>query len=123
VPSKAQERPVVSRKNRLQPVERSSEPMPFNGGPGARMQRKQHRKAQLAQLVKDGPQALRIVGVLRPVVASTYPPGSAPSSATISLAVVSSGSMPSVASTTVLPVKRIFLAPSLPSCREAPAPQ
>lgn len=63
---------MVSRRNWLQSVERSSEPMPFDGGPSTRMQRKRDGQSQLVQLVKDGPQALRIVRVLRPVDGSQH---------------------------------------------------
>jgi len=66
-PGEGEERPVVGWRDGAQPVERGGEPMPFGRGAGARMQGKQHRQPQLAELVEDRPQSLRVVGVLRAV--------------------------------------------------------
>jgi hypothetical protein len=74
--------------------------VPGRGKPGPRAQREQHGQTELAQLIQDGLEPLRIVGVLR-AVARTYSPGPAPRWAAIVRAATSSGAISFVASTTV----------------------
>ena len=67
VPGQGEERPVVGRRDGAQPVECGGEPVPLGRGPGARMQREQHRQPQFAEFVEDRPQSFWVVGVLRAV--------------------------------------------------------
>jgi hypothetical protein len=67
VPGQPEERPVIGRGNRAQPVKGRGQAGPPGGEAGPGVQREEHRQAQLGQFVKDGAQPLRVVGVLRPV--------------------------------------------------------
>src|ERR1700750_2313845 len=58
---------MISRGDEAEPVQGRDKTMPLRGKTGPGMQREQHRQAELAQLVEYGPEALRVVGVLRPM--------------------------------------------------------
>ena len=79
MPGQSEERPVVGRRDGAQPVECGGEPMPFGRGPGARMQRKQHRQPSLlssSRIARSRSGSSVFSG--RWIVARMYSPGSAP---------------------------------------------
>jgi hypothetical protein len=66
VTGQAEEGAVIRRRH-LESVQPGSEGVPGGGEPGPRVQREQYEQTELAQLIQDGLEPLRIVSVLRAV--------------------------------------------------------